>query len=54
MYRSVDVLGVVDFLCIVRLMLFVGWIFYAPFGRCYLRGGFFMHRLVDVIGWVDF
>jgi hypothetical protein len=26
MYRSVDVLGVVDFLCIVRLMFLVGWI----------------------------
>jgi hypothetical protein len=40
MYRSVDVMGGVDFLCIVRLMLWVWWIFYVPF--------------VDVLGGVDF
>jgi hypothetical protein len=40
MYRSVDVIGGVDF--------------YVPFGRCYWWGGFCMHRSVDVIGGVDF
>jgi hypothetical protein len=30
-------------------MLLVGWILYAPFGRCYRWGGFLMHRSVDVI-----
>jgi uncharacterized membrane protein YedE/YeeE len=54
MYRSVDVMGVVDFLCTVRLMLWVWWIFYVPFGWCSWWGGFFMYRSVDVLGVVDF
>jgi hypothetical protein len=32
MYRSVDVMGVVGFLCTVRLMFLVWWIFNVPFG----------------------
>jgi hypothetical protein len=32
MHRLVDVIGWVDFVCTVRLMPSVGWIFYAPFG----------------------
>jgi hypothetical protein len=32
MHRSVDVMGVVDFLCTVRLMFLVWWIFYVSFG----------------------
>jgi hypothetical protein len=44
-------------------MLFVGWIFNAPFGRCYLLGGFYASLMLIgarsapygyVIGGVDF
>jgi hypothetical protein len=42
------VIGGVDFMY-RSSMLLVGWIFYAPFGRCYRLSGFLMHRLVDVI-----
>jgi hypothetical protein len=63
MHRSVDVICGVDFLCIVRLMFLVWWIFNAPFGRCYLLGGFYASLMLIgarsapygyVLGVVDF
>jgi hypothetical protein len=62
MYRSIDAIGGVDFLCTVRSMLFVGCILcIVNVTRCaertlrvgYRLGGFLMYRSsMLLVGWI--
>jgi hypothetical protein len=62
MYRLVDVIGGVDFVCTVWLMLFVGcilcivnvyWCAERTLRVCYLRGGFLCTvRSMLFVGWI--